>query len=1263
MRRTLRAENRAVAPRWLLIGGVAALAAATANGCSAGGPGQETASHGAALEPLLPAPASDQGHSVFLPGFSDPDPNRMVQVYVELETTAPAALLPRGIDLRSEDTKARRYKASFIRQVARVRAEQDRVVPGLDARGATVVARIEKVGNLIQVLVPASQVASLKRVPGVRGLAPVPYYGRNLASAVPAVGAPKIWERVSPLDGEGIVIGVMDSGIDYTHADFGGPGTTAAYNANDSAIVEPNSFPTARVVGGTDFAGDAYDGNVAPKPDADPLDCARQVGGRISGGHGTHVAGIAAGNGVLKDGSPYTGPYDTSLDPNAFEVYPGVAPKASLHAIRIFGCDGGTTLTASAYDYAIDPNGDDDPSDRLDVLNASLGSDFGLGGSNASLIQNLVRGGTVFVAAAGNAGSSYFIAGQPAGVDEALSVAATSESALPELTVTAPSSVAGSYAAVSGGISAPIPTDTPISGKLVRTQPANGCSDYSNAAAVSGNIALIDRGTCTFEEKLTRAAAAGAVAAVVVQNSPGEAPFPMGGDNAVGIPAVMIGNSDGALLKGAAQVQAELLAVEGKSQLSPFSSRGPESTTGGFKPEVAAPGGDIRSAGVGSGYKGVVNSGTSMASPMAAGAAALVRQAHPDWIPTEVKSALINTAVPTFVNGLEAAVSHVGGGRIEVDVAADTQVVAAAEPSAGSGIAFGSLITSTTTTSARTIRITNKGSTGVDFDVTTELEYPVDGVSVSSGQSSVSIPAGESLDLEVALTFDPAQLTELVPDPTTPTTVRLSADAEYGRHFLVETGGQVTLTSKTTGQPDLHVPFNGAVRPAGEREFSPAACGEGGSLVLNPSGESAAKNPVTGVFQLGASEAPETNLSDTDDLVAIGAATDLQSRPFDEASAFIALAIRGTWTTPAPNSYETFSAGSPGKYVVRIDTNFDKSYDYELTALAFNDVLVAYPRSRSGQQGQGRFLNIVPADVINTNAYLNGVMVFPVFLSDLGLTAEEAKFQYQVTSVTAGLINQGDTLGWATFDANRPAIDAGPYGLDGRPLFMGDGPIRANVDRDQTAQALLIHFDNVEGKRAQVLDIPPPGTDESNLALTSSTPAQAAAGETVQSQLTVAHVSAGAATTSRRANLKLAVDGLSLLDARPSAGTCNAAARTCDLGELAPGESVTIDLTLRVLDDATEANVSAQISSDQGCGASADDDSISDRLSIVGSQAGDPKQLGVSPGGGGCSCRTARNSSSQGAAGWLGLGLGLAWWRRRRRAARTRRAAGTHGAS
>src|SRR5690606_33030371 len=132
----------------------------------------------------------------------------------------------------------------------------------------------------------------------------------------------------------------------------------------------------------------------------------------------------------------------------------------------------------------------------------------------------------------------------------------------------------------------------------------------------------------------------------------------------------------------------------------------------------------------------------------------------------------------------------------------------------------------------------NKGALAVDFDLEAQLTYPVAGVSVSASQASLSIAPGSSADVELVLTFDPSQMAELKPDPTTSPTVRLGADAEYGRHFLIEAGGALQLTSRTTGQPDLRVPFNGAVRPAGERSLNFASCGAGDTLTLEPSGDS-----------------------------------------------------------------------------------------------------------------------------------------------------------------------------------------------------------------------------------------------------------------------------------------------------------------------------------------------------------------------------------------------------------------------------------------
>jgi subtilisin family serine protease len=577
---------------------------------------------GAGLTPLAASAGSTNGHAVKgLPLSIDGHPSfkpssawwmrghgaasQTVSVYVVLEgrpvfeVVNDAGPRPR----KERITIAQRHLATLTSQ-HRDLAQQ------VQSLGGVVNADLMRAVNALQVRIAADRLDRVARLPGVLRLDPVSHYERSLASAVPFVGADQLWNAAGvAATGKGVRIGVVDTGIDYTHADFGGPGDPQVYKDNDRTIVEPGTFPTEKVVGGYDFVGDDYTGDNGATPDSDPLDCSREQQQYISGGHGSHVAGIAAGTGVNLDGTSYAGPYEASLSPSTFKISPGVAPEASLYALKIFGCEGGTDMVAPALDWAMDPDGDGDFTDRLDVVNLSLGSDYGFSSeTEAQLVRNLTQAGALLVMAAGNAGDAFFAAGQPATYTEALSVAATTDPVTSlSLKVESPASVAGDVACVEGSFTKSLAETGSINGVLQKTIPADGCSDLSNAAAIAGKVAVIDRGDCYFADKIRRAAEAGALAAVIV-NDTSEAPFSMGGDGSEStIPGVMISQANGTALGGAQNVTVTLDGAnvvqnaDDADQMAGFSSRGPRATDGLLKPDVAAPGFAIDSAGVASG--------------------------------------------------------------------------------------------------------------------------------------------------------------------------------------------------------------------------------------------------------------------------------------------------------------------------------------------------------------------------------------------------------------------------------------------------------------------------------------------------------------------------------------------------------------------------------------------------------------------------------------------------------------------------------------
>jgi subtilisin family serine protease len=352
------------------------------------------------------------------------------RVPVLVELTEPAAAVAYGNALKEnaalgpQRAQALAVSAGQL-QIQRVGVEQDRFDAALADLSVKTqeIYRVRRAFNGVALQVDAGQMAALRRLPGVRAVYPIEPEYPTRSNSVPFLGTPKVWANTIGLpmgaDGTGIRIGVIDTGIDYQHADFGGTGLLADYQANVRTVAPDAYFPSAKVVGGTDFAGDAYNGNNAPAPDPDPMDCT---------GHGSHVAGIAAGFGVNADGTTYAGPYTPSASFGAMRIQPGTAPKALLYAIRVFGCGGSTNLTVQGIDWAMDPNGDNDLSDHLDVINMSLGSPFGsLSQTSALASENAAAAGVIVVTSAGNSGDTYYITGAPGSATHAIATAASAD--------------------------------------------------------------------------------------------------------------------------------------------------------------------------------------------------------------------------------------------------------------------------------------------------------------------------------------------------------------------------------------------------------------------------------------------------------------------------------------------------------------------------------------------------------------------------------------------------------------------------------------------------------------------------------------------------------------------------------------------------------------------------------------------------------------------------------------------------------------------
>ena len=660
---------------------------------------------------------------------------------------------------------------------AALAAERTAFFKNAAEQGVTVTQRrsFDDLWNGVSVDVPQAQAGALGGIPGVQAVYPVvpvslpPSAGGSssdpdLKFATGMTGATSANE--AGWTGKGVKVAIMDSGLDYTLPEFGSCSSVGG---------------TCRVAGGFDFVGDSFDSNSSDStyqpiahPDNDPAPCDPNVADEIathpgagtsSAAHGTHVAGIVGADG--------------RSDPD--NLVTGVAPEATLYAYRVFGCNGSTDsdIMAAAMERAF--------ADHVNVLNMSIGAALANFPNYPTAVaaDNLADRGVTVVASIGNSGDTgLYSAGAPGVGEKVIGVASVDniKTYLQYFTVSADDRKVGFTEAAAAPAS-------PTTGQLTLAQtgtPTTTNDACPTAPAIfkdlgpgyEGKAVLIRRGSCGFYNKALAAQHAGAAAVVLYNNTAGRinptvAPVAPGTE-AITIPVVAITAADGATMSGRITAGPTTITWTDKSEY--FDNSGPADTGGrtssfsswgtssdlGFKPDITAPGGNIRSTWPHQQHGGHwVIGGTSMSSPHVAGAAALYLQAHPGASPLDVRIALQNSADPVAFTSTSFADSTArqGAGLLDIPGAISAKTVITP-----SKLAFGQVLAAPATgtitirnndTAAQTYTLSSIGAVTPLPTATTNYPYTF-GLALGPaasfpGGTSVTIPAGGSANVAVNL--------------------------------------------------------------------------------------------------------------------------------------------------------------------------------------------------------------------------------------------------------------------------------------------------------------------------------------------------------------------------------------------------------------------------------------------------------------------------------------------------------------------------------
>lgn len=694
----------------------------------------------------------------------------------------------------------------------------------LDGEKLEVLHSYTTVENGFAAVVPYGKLEEIRQLPGVAAAyaAPVFKVAPDMPTTMTELGG---LENTSGYQGEGMVIAIVDSGLEISHPLFTQAPTAPALAKKDienvlasknlkaeekkSGITASQVYKTAKVPFAFDYADNDLD--VAPNG---------------AGDHGTHVAGIAAANaGVVAD-------------------VVGVAPQAQILAMKVFSSSGSNGATWDDILAAAD----DAVALGADVINMSLGSTCGFSTPEgeegvAEVLENIASSGVMLSISAGNEYSAalgtrigkghaltqnpdYGTVASPSSYSEPLSIASVEKAdSIDSCYLTVGERKVAFNDTVEDKTVENVKDDSPsfrsLAGKeleYVVVPNAGETTDY-DGLNVKDKIALVSRGSVEYNVKKNAAKEAGAIGILVYNNEPGMLYMQL--DN-YDLPSAFISQADGKALAAVAEGNRKLtVSVSyGKvdnptsGEMSDFSSWGvtPELT---LKPDITAPGGNIKSATTGGGY--TTKSGTSMSAPFVSGAMALVKQyvEQKNYASTETKKAnlvsnlLMSTADLLMAGTAPYSPRKQGAGSVNIAAATSTKAYLTAVGGGRPKVELGD-------------DVQKSGKYTVQFEIHNlsdeALTYTIGGYIQTDAQEVTKQIKGQDVhqvtELPYLLGKIDAKTVTVAGGETETVSVSVSltqANKEYLKGF--ENGtyieGFVTLTPESDTQPTLSIPYMG----------------------------------------------------------------------------------------------------------------------------------------------------------------------------------------------------------------------------------------------------------------------------------------------------------------------------------------------------------------------------------------------------------------------------------------------------------------------